>query len=313
MNIGRIERVPVRELWPHEEYGFSVWLEENLDVLGDAIGIRLTALEREHGVGPFRVDLVAEAPSGDMVIIENQLESSNHDHLGKLVTYFANLQAKLAVWVVTSGRPEHVNAVNWLNESTPEDQAFFIVQLEAIRIGQSVPAPLFTVLAGPSAEVKAIGQEKKVLAGRHVLRLRFWTELLDRARAMGVLHHGNRSPTKDSWVSAGAGRAGLTWAYVIWKEDRAAVELYIDTGDAEVNENILDSLLGSREQIEEAFGASLNWQRLEDRRACRVRHEIACGGLSAPPEAWPRTHEEMIASMDRLVSALGPYVKRAAR
>lgn len=312
MQIGRIDRVPPRQLWKHEEYGFTVWLERNIEVLAEAIDLPLEVVEREKRLGAFRVDLVAETRGGDLTIIENQLAPSNHDHLGKLVTYFSNLRAKVAVWVVTSGRPEHVLAVNWLNESTPADQAFFLVQLEGIRIGDSSPAPLFTLVAGPSEEAKAIGQEKKELAERHVQRLQFWEQLLERAEKMGVAHHSNRSPTKESWLATGAGKSGITWVYLIWVKEQSGVELYIDAGEADENEEILSELFRHKEEVEQTFGHALDWQPLEGRRACRVRYEMQTGGLE-DEENWPKIQDEMIRAMDRLIGALEPHLISATR
>jgi hypothetical protein len=118
-DIGRLEPISWRELWPHEEHGFSKWLESHLDVLSDALGFRLSDPRRETAAGTFECDLVCEGENGDLVIIENQLERTDHDHLGKVLTYLANLDAKAAIWIATSARPEHLRAVQWLNETTP--------------------------------------------------------------------------------------------------------------------------------------------------------------------------------------------------
>jgi hypothetical protein len=112
-NIGKFENVPIRELWKHEERGFSAWLELNLDVLSEAIGASLSEPRRELLAGDFQCDLVAEDENGDRVIVENQLEATNHDHLGKLITYLTNLDAKAAIWISTTPRPEHIRAVQW--------------------------------------------------------------------------------------------------------------------------------------------------------------------------------------------------------
>jgi hypothetical protein len=196
-NIGRLEPVPIRELWKHEERGFSAWLEANLDVLSEAIGVQLSDPKRELLAGDFQCDLVAEDQNGDRVIIEEQLEATNHDHLGKVITYLTNLDAKAAVWVSTAPRPEHVRAIQWLNETTPDDIAFYLVRLAAYRIaGHDAAAPLFTVIVGPSAESKSFGKEKKELVERHVLRLKFWEQLLERAKQRGVVLHAQRSQPK---------------------------------------------------------------------------------------------------------------------
>ena len=248
-NIGRLEPVAIRELWKHEERGFSAWLEANLDVLSEAIGVQLSDPKRELLAGDFQCDLVAEDENGDRVIIENQLEATNHDHLGKVLTYLTNLDAKAAIWVSTAPRPEHIRAIQWLNEITPDNIAFYLVRLAAYRIaGHDAAAPLFTVIVGPSAEAKSFGKEKKELAERHILRLRFWEQLLERAKQRGVLLHAQRSPTKDSYISAGAGvQSGISFNYVVWMTEETAVELYVDTGEKDENKRIFDGLFEKKQ------------------------------------------------------------------
>jgi len=116
--VGKIERVPLREIWAHEAYDFTKWLKDNIDVISDMIDISLFNLEREYKAGSFQVDLVAQDESGNAVVIENQLEKSDHDHLGKLLTYLTAIEAKTAIWIVAYPRPEHVKAISWLNESS---------------------------------------------------------------------------------------------------------------------------------------------------------------------------------------------------
>lgn len=311
MTISRLEPVPLRDLWKHEEHGFSIWLHENIQVLGDAIGLRLSDAQREVAVGSFTVDLVAEEESLGRVVIENQLEATDHDHLGKLLTYLTNLEAKTAIWITPNPRPEHVRAIGWLNETTPDDVSFYLVQLAAYRIGTSQPAPLLTVIAGPSPEAKGFGQQKKELAERHILRLKFWEGLLERAKQKGVLTHAGRSAGKESWIGGASGRSGMGFNYVIWMEDEACVELYIDTGDLDENKAIFDSLAIKRAEVEKAFGDSLEWQRLDERRASRIRHTLRNGGLSVGESGWPVVWDPMIDAMRRLVDALKPFVRNA--
>jgi hypothetical protein len=306
--IGKLDPVPLRELWKHEERGFSAWLAEHLDLLAEAVGITLSEPLREVEVGSFSVDLVAEDEGSNRVVIENQLEPTDHDHLGKLLTYLTNLEAKTAIWVARDPRPEHINAITWLNETTPDDVSFFLVKIAAYRIGNSDPAPLFTVVVGPSAEGKDIGRSKKELAERHVLRLKFWEGLLARAKARGLTYHAGRSPSKDSWISASAGKRGLTFVYLVWLEDKTGVELYIDTGDGEENKAIFDALAAKQADIEKAFGGSLSWERLDGKRGSRIRHTIQTGGISGTEERWPIMWDEMTDAMERLARALKPYI-----
>lgn len=142
MTISRLQKVPLRELWRHEAHGFTHWLAENLDFLGEALGFEITLVEREATAGPFSADILAEDTDGNYVIIENQLEQTDHDHLGKLITYLSNLEAKKAIWITSAPRPEHEKAIHWLNETLPADTAFYLLKLEAYRIDDSSPAPL---------------------------------------------------------------------------------------------------------------------------------------------------------------------------
>src|SRR3989338_196472 len=171
--IGKLQRVPLREIWRNEAQNFTTWLAENIDTLSEEIGFPLSIIAREKAVGDFSLDLVAEDSDGQIVIIENQLEKTNHDHLGKLLTYLSNLDAKTAIWVTSMPREEHIKAINWLNECTPEDVSFYLVKIEAVKIGGSEPAPMFTIVAEPTEIAKSVGKEKKEYAERHHLRKEF--------------------------------------------------------------------------------------------------------------------------------------------
>ncbi len=305
--IGRLQPVPLRELWRHEARDFTTWLADNLDLLGEKLGLELSLVEKEAAAGPFSADILAEDEDGRPVVIENQLGQTDHDHLGKLITYLSNLDAKTAIWVTSEPRPEHEKAIHWLSEVVPADTAFYLVKIEAYRIGDSPPAPLLTIVAGPSLEARQIGAQKKDLAERHLLRLEFWQQLLEQAKTRTDLH-ARISPSKDNWISAGAGKSGLGFNYAIRMND-AQAELYIDTGEAAANERIFDQLLASKDEIETAFGGPLEWQRLEGRRACRIRCRLTVGGL-IDQDRWPKTQEAMIDAMVRLEQAHKPHIKR---
>lgn len=308
MSIGKLEKVPLRDLWKHEERGFSAWLRDNLETLAEVLGMRLSDPQAEVQVGPFQADLIAEDENGTRVVIENQLEATDHEHLGKLVTYLTNLDAKTAIWISKSARPEHVNAVTWLNETTAQDVSFYLVQLEAYRIGDSSPAPLFTVIVAPSPESKAFGDQKKELAERHILRHRFWEGLLARAKERGLALHSARSPSREMWISAGSGRSGIIFSYVIWMQEDSAVELYIDTGDRDENKAVFDALAAKKGEIERAFGGPLSWERLDDKRAARIRHILKNGGLQTPEAEWPKLQDSMVDAMARLWKALKSHL-----
>ncbi len=307
MMIGKIQRVKLREVWKHEALDFTTWLEENIDVLNDALDLSIDSIEREKRAGDFSVDLVGEDNSGQTVIIENQLTKSDHDHLGKLLTYLTALEAKIAIWIVAEPRSEHVKAIAWLNESS--SAAFYLVKVEAIKIEDSPPAPLLTLITGPSEEAVKVGDTKKELAERHIIRKKFWTQLLGRAREKTQLHAAI-SPGHAGWVSTSAGLPyGLTLNYYAKKHD-VRVELYIDdsrdTGEA--NKKIFGELEAQKEKIEEVFGEPLKWEALESKRACRISKAIEGGGWQ-DEDSWPEVHEKMVDAMIRLEEALRPHLK----
>jgi hypothetical protein len=308
--IQKIARIPLREAFKHEALDFTRWLEENIDVLNDCLDITLSNAEREQAAGDFSVDIVAEDESGAKVIIENQLEKSNHDHLGKVITYLVALEAKTAIWIVSDPRPEHVSAITWLNESS--NASFYLLKLEAVRIGESAPAPLLTLIVGPSEATKAVGKAKHDFAARYDLRRVFWKGLLDYAKTRTKLHSGI-SPGKQNWISTGAGRSGLSFNYVAW-EHEAAVELYIDRGKECETENkaIFDSLYAKKAEIEAAFGTGemkLDWQRLDNKRASRVRVDIPVAGY-CDESNYAQAYEGMVDAMVRLEKALKPYIQK---
>lgn len=306
--IGKLERVPLRQVWEHEAYDFTQWLQENIDVLNTALDLNLVNVDREQAAGSFSIDLVAEDEGGGTVIIENQLEKSNHDHLGKLITYLTGMGAKAAVWIVSDPRPEHVAAVAWLNESS--SAAFYMVKVEAVRIGTSPAAPLFTLIVGPSEETKDVGQTKKEIAERYGIRKRWWTTLIERSGKITKLH-AHITPGEYSWIGASSGIRGLNFNYVV-TQDECAAELYIDRGkDSEQeNKSIFDQLLANKDQIDASFGEALSWERLEGKRACRIRHTQTGGGYRSPEDQWPALQDAIIKDMDRLEKALRPHLKQ---
>ena len=305
MSIGKITRVKLREVWKHEARDFTTWLEENTDVLSEVLDFNLVSAEREKSAGDFNVDLVGEDENGHTVIIENQLEKSDHDHLGKVLTYLAALDAKAAVWIVARPRPEHVKAITWLNESS--STPFYLIQVEAIRIGESPPAPLFTRIVGPSVESRAAGVTKKNLSERYEIRQRFWTQFLESAKEQTKLH-ARISPGAHSWVGTRAGVRGLNWNYAV-RQHGTQVELYIDGGESsEENAELFDQLLAHKETVEASFGGELEWQRLEGKRACRIRYVLDLGGWRDEAQ-WPAAIDATVDAMIRLEKALGARVK----
>jgi hypothetical protein len=303
--IGKIEKVSLRSIWKHEAYGFTKWLKDNIDVLNSVIGITLSNPESEKSAGSLSVDLVAEDEAGNPVIIENQLQKSDHDHLGKLITYLTVIDANTAIWIVAEPKPEHIGAISWLNETAAA--SFYLVKVEGIRIGNSEPAPLLTLIVGPSEESREAGKTKTEIAERYKIRRQFWKELLEKAKQKTKLH-SQISPGPYGWLGTGAGMSGLAYNYSVTKHE-GQVELYIDRGKDMDSENklIFDKLFAHKEDIEKVFGESLNWERLEERRASRISKKITIGGYR-DEDKWPAIHEAMIDAMIRLEKSMNPYI-----
>lgn len=159
MNLSKLEKVNLREVWKHEATDFTNWLAkpENLELLSDEIGINITLIQTEASVGKFNVDILAEEENTSRkIVIENQLESTDHDHLGKIITYASGFDAEIIVWIVKSVRDEHKQAVDWLNEHTDEKINIFAIQMEVWQIADSPYAPKFQVIAKPNDWAKAV-------------------------------------------------------------------------------------------------------------------------------------------------------------
>lgn len=299
--IGRLERVTLRDVWRHEAYDFTRWLQDNIDVLNTAVGLDLLNVNREQAAGAFSIDLVAEDQSGAKVIIENQLEKSNHDHLGKLLTYLVAMEARAAIWIVSEPRPEHVSTIAWLNESSSAD--FYLLKVEAVRIGDSPPAPLLTLIVGPSAETEAVSRSKREFSERHDLRQSWWSHLVARPDAT---MHRHITPGRNPWIGVSTGVRGLGFNYTVL-QDECGAELYIDRNTQAECKSIFDQLTEHRTQIEAAFGPGLEWERLDDRRACRIRYRVT-GGYRLPEDEWADIQGQQVSAMMRLEATLRPYL-----
>lgn len=305
--IGKIEKVALREIWKHEALDFTTWLTNNLDVLDSVLDFKLTNPNREHGTGNFSVDIVAEDDSGNIVVIENQLEKSNHDHLGKIITYLASVGATKAIWIVSEPRQEHIKAVSWLNES--ELAEFYLFKIEGIKIGGSVPAPLLTMIVGPSEEVREAAETKKQYGERDFEKKEFWKLLLDKAKSKTKLH-ANISPSMYNWIGTSSGVNGINYNYSI-SQHETKVELYIDhdRNTGELNKQMFEFLKNNKVEIESAFGDSLEWDEIPGKRACRVA-KIFHGGGYRDKDKWDTVTDNMINGMIKLEKGFAPFIKK---
>lgn len=192
MALSRLKKINLREAWKHEATDFTNWLaeDENLQLLSEEIGIDISLIQTEASVGKFSVDILAEEDNtGRKIVIENQLEATNHDHLGKVITYASGFDAEIVIWIVKDVRDEHKRAVDWLNEHTDEKINIFAIRMELWQIGDSPYAPKFHVVSKPNDWAKAIKQttSRSDLSDRRLMQLEFWTKFKEYASKHGSM------------------------------------------------------------------------------------------------------------------------------
>lgn len=303
IEIGSIQEVELREVWPDEARDFTPWLAENPEYLSEVLGLDLELERKEMPVGPFSADVVLrESSTGHRVVVENLLEPTDHGHVGQLITYAAGLDAAYGVLVAKRFRPEHKSALNWLNSLSGEGTGFFGVEVKAIRIGSSAPAPLLEVVVEPDdwarqAQTTAKGQQSETQA-RYV---RWWGEFLP------VFHQNfpgwsNASkPGTQNWMNFPSGKSGvrydISFAYPTTNYCLRA-GLYLDNGAEHY-----EALLAQRTEIDALVPAKLHWEPLENSRASRI-----CAYLDpadpADEERWDEYRAWLVMVMDNLRDAV---------
>jgi hypothetical protein len=269
--LGRVEEINPREIWPDEKLDFTPWLSDNLDLLGDALDLSLTLVGCEVPIGPYAADIVAATAQDEprQVVVENQLAPTNHDHLGKVITYGAGRDASYLVWIATEFREEHRSALDWLNRTSGGQVGYFGVVLRCIKIGDSDPAPQFLVMCRPNI-FSDLAEEKdgSTLSETKRLQLEFWTQLKGHAE-QGKFPLRFQKPKPQYWTDLAIGRAGIYLSLVASMQDRrAGCKLYVGVEDAWA---VIDALLAKRTEIESELGG-LEWpDRGEDKKHLTVR------------------------------------------
>ena len=275
MKLGKLTKLDLRDYWKHEALHFTQWLalSENLEQLGDEVGLDIKLIQTEAGVGKFSADILAEEEAtGRKIIIENQLELTDHSHLGQILTYAAGVEAEYLIWVVRDARDEHVQAAEWINDHTNEKVNFFLVRVELWRIGNSDPAPKFMILVRPNNWTKSVrsgsvSTEGRALSQTRLAQLEFWTQL--RAYAMSVNPPLKlRTPRAQHWYDVAIGRSDCHVVLtVMFSENKVGAEIYISDSKELYREFHIRKL-----QIEAALGlGELVWQELPERKASRIR------------------------------------------
>ncbi len=274
-DLGVLKRVDLTNKWKHEAQDFTPWLLDHLDQLSNAVGLDLDQGEREAGAGSFSVDILTkEVGSGRTVVIENQIRPTDHDHLGKLLTYAAWHEADIAIWVAAEFREEHQRALQHLNQRTNASTPFYGVEVCLLQIDDSRPAVDFRVVAAPRSEEKELARgmndgDSSAVSDLGLSYQRFFQALTDELREKHKFTN-SKVARPQNWCAFSAGITGCKYSVVFNKARRMQVELYIDGNSPIWTKAVFDVLLQDRQAIENEIGSALDWQRLDHRRASRV-------------------------------------------
>lgn len=268
-NLGTLKEITdLRSIWPHEALNFTPWVAENVDLLADAVGLDITVDETESSVGDFNVDIYASETGTDRkIIIENQLEDTDHDHLGKLITYASGKGADVVIWVVKHAREEHKAAVEWLNNHTDDKIGFFLCEIKLFQIGDSQIAPAFTVVERPNDWTKEIRKTASANSTQQQ-RLEYWQAFNDYVFSDANFSRifNKRKPTTDHWMDFSIGSSACHIAVSqIQKRKAVDVELYIND-----DKELFKSLFAHKDEIEKNMEMELEWKELPERKASRI-------------------------------------------
>lgn len=268
--LGKLKKVDIREIWKNEASDFTTWLakEENLALLSEEIGISIQLIETEASVGKFFADILAqEETTNHKIIIENQLEETDHDHLGKIITYGSGFDAHILIWIFKDIREEHRKAIDWLNEKADTSLYIFAIKMEVWQIGNSKPAPKFSIICSPNNWAKAIKQsaDKALLSDTNLLQLEFWTDFTSHLEKNSKKLK-SRKPRPQNWYDLSIGTSFLHFSCIVsFQSNFIRCDIYIPD-----NKELFKTLLFHKDEIEKKLNLQLTWEELPDKKASRI-------------------------------------------
>lgn len=257
MKLVKQKQISPRKMWANEQYDFTPWLVEHIEELGEKIGMELEVVGREVSVGPYSADILAkETSTNNYVVIENQLEKTNHDHLGKSITYASALNAKTIVWIATDFTEEHKKAFDWLNDNTNEELAFWAIQLELWQVSEDTASMRFNIVCTPSSNVKTIKSKTNSESQTTQTQLEYWTKFRDKLMAtkkFTSLH----TPRPQYWFDVALGKAGINLSNTCnVQKSIVGVRVYISS---KVVDTYLPALEARKAEINKALGCEPEW------------------------------------------------------
>lgn len=303
VSLGTLERVDIKSAWPREDTHFTQWLaeERNVALLSQTLGIPLYVTHTEKDVGPYRADIVGQTTNEDIVVIENQYGKTDHDHLGKVLTYAADLDARYVVWIAEQFTEQHQNAVDWLNKRSSDALSVFAIQLELWQIGDSMPAPRFHIVEQPNDWARTARAAEKAASSGAISAYaetytRYWEALLgmlsERKSPVvpqkfrpGSYYQLFQFPRSGSWMAACASlRDRLAWAEIVFASEAAVRDFH------EMHERA--------EEVRDLVRGDVRWNYDEDRKQQKIIWPVEADPNDE--DDWLRQHQELIDGLARL-------------
>lgn len=284
-----------------------------MDILAKKLNLEIIDNNIEERVGQFSCDIIArDSDTNKIIVIENQFGTTDHDHLGKILTYAAGKQAGIIIWIAENFREEHKKALEWLNENVDPKTgpSFFGVEVKLIKIENSPLAPDFRIVVKPNDWERMIKMSSQTLSESSKKYLEFFSRLVDEYKKINPKWRKIK-PQPQSWLSFGAGKSGLSFGWAFRSNNRFSVELYIDTGDKNENERIFEELEKHRDKIDREI-RGIVWEKMEEKRACRIAiYKNIKGNIKTlSEEDYPRIIEWATKTMKEFSSVMSKYIKK---
>ena len=308
MKLETLKKVDLRKVWNHEAIDFTTWLseKENLALLSDEIGIDILLIETEASVGKFNVDILAEEENtGKKIVIENQLEITDHDHLGKTITYASGYDAEIIIWIVKDVRDEHKQAIDWLNEHTDEKVNFFAIKMELWQIGNSPCAPKFNIISKPNDWAKAVKKSTRLsnLTETKVLQLEFWNQFKEYAQnKSSQLKLRKAYPQHWYDISIGNSKAYISLT-ANSQTNFIACEIYIPD-----SKDLFYELETNKNKIEEELQAELEWMALDGKKASRIK--LSNDADINQKEKWDQYFDWLMITAEKFQTVFGQHINK---
>lgn len=307
--LARLEKVDLRDQWKDEAKDFTPWLAEpeNIEILSEAIGMDLEVIGKEEKVGSFSADILCkDINTNRNVVIENQLEQTDHTHLGQVITYCAGLEASTFIWISSQVREEHRAAVDWLNAITSDDYQFFAIEVQLFRIGDSPVAPNFKIAAKPNGWTKNVRKQvSDELSDTEKLKLEYWEEYRKYVLEQPKEFNPQR-PLPQHWTNVAVGTSGIWLSACVGRgKTNIAVDLYIQTSNAkEVFDKLYDA---GYEKSKEKIGENVQWLRMDDKKSSLVSLET--NGDYHDRKDWQRQFEWLYETTVKFLKFFKPLIK----